>query len=172
VSERAAAGSGSGAREKPTGNELERIVDQMDRAFRGPAWHGPSLREALAGVDARAAAARPIPGAHTIWELVLHVAAWEGVVRRRLEGDRAGLPDAENFPDVSDPGETAWQAALARLESGHRALMDGVSRIEVSDLDRPLDAHGTSAYGLLHGAAQHDIYHAAQIVLLRRAAGP
>lgn len=72
---------------------------------------------------------------------------------------------------MSDPGETEWHAALARLESGHRLLMDRGARFEASHLDRPLEAHGTSACTLLNGAARHDINYAAQIVLLRRGAG-
>ena len=27
--------------------EIERIVDQLDRAWKGPAWHGPSVQEAV-----------------------------------------------------------------------------------------------------------------------------
>ena len=34
--------------------EIERILDQLKRAYEGDAWHGPSVREALAGVTAAA----------------------------------------------------------------------------------------------------------------------
>jgi hypothetical protein len=66
--------------------ENVRIADQLKRAFEGDAWHGPAVLEVLQGVTARAAASKPIPGAHSIWELVLHIAAWDGVIRRRMEG--------------------------------------------------------------------------------------
>ena len=69
--------------------EIERILDQLKRAYEGDAWHGPSVREALAGVTAQQAHARPLTNAHSIWELVHHIAVWENVGRRRLEGDRA-----------------------------------------------------------------------------------
>jgi hypothetical protein len=56
--------------------ETERIRDQLHRAFAGDAWHGPSVLEILENVTASQAATRPIAGAHSIWELVLHIKAW------------------------------------------------------------------------------------------------
>ena len=55
--------------------EAIRLADQIRRAFEGSAWHGDSLLELLADVTAKTAAARPIKDAHSIWELLLHIAA-------------------------------------------------------------------------------------------------
>ena len=62
-----------------TQSEAARIADQLRRAFEGEAWHGDSLFEILKSVSAEQAAARPIKNGHTIWELVLHIAAWDAV---------------------------------------------------------------------------------------------
>ena len=67
--------------------EIDRILDQLKRAFEGHAWHGPSLKELLNGVTAQQAHARPLANAHSIWELVQHIAVWEDVGRRRLGGE-------------------------------------------------------------------------------------
>src|SRR6202162_4623796 len=48
-------------------NEIDRFVDQMDRAFAGDAWHGPSLESLLDGVSAEDASKHPIPDAPSIW---------------------------------------------------------------------------------------------------------
>jgi uncharacterized damage-inducible protein DinB len=64
-------------------NEVQRIVDQLRRAFEGEAWHGPAVMQILEGITAAQAAAHPASGAHSIWEIVLHIAAWEGAVSRR-----------------------------------------------------------------------------------------
>lgn len=53
--------------------ELMRLDEQLRRAFEGDAWHGPSVLEALDGVSASQAAARPLDSVHSIWELVLHL---------------------------------------------------------------------------------------------------
>src|SRR5690348_2066639 len=92
-------------------SEIVRILDQLQRAYEGNAWHGPSVREVLSGVTAAQAAARPLANAHTIWELVHHIAVWEGVVRRRLEGDRReiNISSPEDWPPPEDNSETAWE---------------------------------------------------------------
>lgn len=148
-------------------SEIDRISDQLKRAFEGEAWHGPSVREVLDDVDASRAAARPIKEAHSIWEIVLHVIAWEAVVRRRLEGDPAQISEAEDWPAVTDRSETAWKSALARLEEGHQRLRRTISSMQEANLDSA-PAGGSTAYVLAHGAIQHDLYHAGQIALLKK----
>jgi uncharacterized damage-inducible protein DinB len=64
-------------------SECARLADQIRRAFDGEAWHGDALVEVLANVSAKQAAARPIKNAHNIWEIVLHIGAWDGAVLRR-----------------------------------------------------------------------------------------
>ena len=153
--------------------EVERIRDQFQRAFDGEAWHGPSVLSLLEGVTAEQAAAHPIPGAHSIWELTLHIAAWEDACRRRLEGDPAQLSDDENFPPVNDPSEAAWENSKRKLIDAHRRLLDTLATIDDSRLDQPImnssEIPFSSAYVTLHGGVQHSLYHAGQIAILKKA---
>lgn len=151
-------------------SEVERIQGELQRAFEGEAWHGPSVLELLREVTAQQAAARPIAGAHSIWELVLHIAAWENAGRRRLEGDRAQPSDEEDFPAVNDTSEAAWQQAIEELKNGHNKLSDVIAGLDASKLDEPILEGMRSLYITLHGVVQHDLYHAGQIALLKKAA--
>ncbi len=151
-------------------NEIERLQDQFQRSYGGEAWHGPSLRELLEDVDAETAAVRPIAGGHTIWELVLHITAWQDAARRRLEGDPAHLSDQEDWPPVLAVGEDAWRDALTALEVTRRRLVDAVGGLAETELFLPVIEQSYSVYGLLHGVVQHDLYHAGQIALLKKAA--
>ncbi|MFY9751198.1 MAG: hypothetical protein WAJ92_01050, partial [Candidatus Acidiferrales bacterium] len=65
-------------------SEIQRIVDQMDRAFSGDAWHGPALAQLLEGVTAEDASKHAVRGVHSIWEIVNHIASWNGIVMHRL----------------------------------------------------------------------------------------
>ncbi len=150
--------------------EPHRINGQLKRAYEGEAWHGPSLRELLDGMTAEQAAAKPIPNAHSIWELVNHIIAWEQIVRRRLEGEAlAEVPDEMNFPPVNDASEAAWQATLQSLEASNRALRESIKRIDAAKLEETVPGTSYSNYFMLHGAIQHDLYHAGQIALLKKA---
>ena len=152
-------------------SEATRIADQLRRAFAGDAWHGESLFEILNGVTAAQAAARPIKNAHTIWELVLHIAAWDNAVLRRLGGVAVELSDTQNFPTVTDTSETAWRKALAEVQRVHDELVEAVSVLSDSRLDEIVPgkegAHYTFYY-MLHGVVQHELYHAGQIALLKK----
>ncbi len=152
-------------------SESSRIADQLRRAFYGDAWHGDSLLEILKGVTVAQAAAHPIPHAHSIWELVLHVAAWDGAVRRRMTGKAVSLSDEENFPPVKDTSEAAWRKALEHLRRAHDELVDAVATFPDARLSDQVPGKQGAHYNfyyMLHGAAQHELYHAGQIALLKK----
>lgn len=150
-------------------SEAERIRNQFERAFDGDAWHGPSVLSLLDGVTAQEAASHPVAGAHSIWELTLHIAAWEDACRRRLEGDPAQLRDEENWRPISDTSEAAWEKTKRELVDVHRRLLDAIARMDDSRLDQPILSGESSAYVTLHGGVQHSLYHAGQIAVLKKA---
>ena len=151
--------------------EVKRIADQSQRAFEGDAWHGPSLMAILEGVTATQASARPFPDAHSIWELVQHIAAWEQAGVRRLGGDPAKLSDDEDWPRVTDTSEAAWQQTKKILSSNHNEFADAISKLDDARLDGPIVESSATVYVTLHGIVQHTLYHAGQIAILKKALG-
>ncbi len=153
--------------------EVDRIRDQFRRAFEGEAWHGPSVLALLAGVTARQAAAHPIPGAHSIWELTLHIAAWESACLRRLQGDPAQLSDEEDWRPVNDTSEAAWENTKKYLIDNHRELLEAIAALDEARLNEPIITSSSTPYSTvyvtLHGGVQHDLYHAGQIAMLKKA---
>jgi uncharacterized damage-inducible protein DinB len=151
-------------------SEIQRIEDQLRRAFEGHAWHGPAVRELLADVTAAKATDRPLPNAHNIWEIVLHMATWERVVRRRLQGEAvADLPTEEDWPPVRDSNEAAWRRAIDDLEQANHDLRDTIARASEARLAEMAPGKDHSVYVMLHGIIQHDLYHAGQIAVLKKA---
>jgi uncharacterized damage-inducible protein DinB len=149
--------------------EIARILDQLKRAYTGEAWHGPSVAEILTGITAQQAATHHFNEAHSIWEIVLHIAAWMQACRRRLEGDRAQLTDAEDWPTVTRTDDRAWQVAKEATTQAYDQLISAISLIDDSKLDQPIIEGMSSVYVTLHGVIQHTLYHAGQIALLKKA---
>jgi len=149
------------------------LSNHIKRTVAGPMWHGPSLDELLASVSSDQAAARPIPGAHSIWELVLHVTAWAEIALARLHGQRTGDPaPEEDWPPVPTSGSDAganWNTALDRLRESYRALATDTRRLEASAFDEKVTGADYSVSNLLHGVIEHGTYHGGQIALLKRA---
>ncbi len=158
------------AAEKGAAGEAASLAEELRVLARGDAWHGPSLDEMLAEVSPEAAAARPIPRAHTIWELVLHVTGWTDVFRRRLEGTAVEEPEQGDYPGVPEPRLAAWAEAKEGLFAAHDALVARVARLCPADLDGPVPGRGFSARFLVRGAIRHTVYHSGQIGLLRKLA--
>ena len=150
-------------------SEAFRIADQLRRAFEGEAWHGDSLLELLQDVTAPKASAHPVKGAHSIWELVLHITAWDAAVNRRIvSGKVLTLPDEENFPPVKDTSEDAWKRALTNLEKVHEELVQTALNLPDSRLHERVAGKDYDTYFMLHGVTQHELYHAGQIAILKR----
>jgi uncharacterized damage-inducible protein DinB len=151
--------------------QCELLAQQISRAFEGEAWHGDSLNEILANVSPEQAAARPIKGAHSIWELLLHIAAWDNAVLRRAEGASVKVTDAENFPPVKDSSPPAWAKTLASARETHDKLVSTVAKFPDSRLQERVpgkteDYH--TFYYMFSGIAQHELYHAGQIAILKK----
>ena len=64
--------------------EPERIAHLAESVFREGGWIEVSLRDLFQGLTAAEAAAHLIAGAHSAWEIALHLAAWHDAVRRRI----------------------------------------------------------------------------------------
>lgn len=150
--------------------EMERVTDQVRRSFAGQSWHGPSVREAVAGVNAAQAARKPLPNAHSIWELMLHMGFWIEAVRRRLAGEVVPPepPAEENFPTVTDASEDAWMQAKHKAQSAHAALVKELQQCADSRLGDIVPGTKRTFYFELLGLAQHNTYHAGQIALLKK----
>ena len=149
-------------------SEVERITRQLKGAWHGPAWHGPALYEVLKDLTAAQAGARPLREAHTIAEIVRHVAVWERVAVRRACGEVVKPTDAEDWPPTG-VGDGAWQRALAELAGSQRELLEALARLADADLERPAPGGGYTLGFMLDGVVDHDLYHAGQIALLRKA---
>ena len=127
-------------------SEVKRINDQLRRAFDGEAWHGPSVLELLKDVSAVQAAAHPIEGAHSIWELALHIAAWENVARKRIvEGVPFEPKRGRKLPTGSRHKRFRVARRCGRGQTKSRVFARGNRRI------RRLEAFRYRARDDLHG---------------------
>ena len=150
-------------------SESKRIVEQLRNAFEGEAWHGPALLELLADIDPATASSHPLPETHSIWELVLHIAAWDDAVNRRIVGRKAlQLNDAENFPPVKDKSSAAWKSTLEHLKKTHEALIATAKGLSDERLREQVPGKNYNILFMLDGVVQHELYHAGQIAILKK----
>jgi len=145
------------------------IIDQLHRSVEGDSWQGASMREILEGVNAVEAAAHPVPGGHSIWEIVYHVTAWVRAVHSRVLGKVMELGGEADWPPVRDTSEKAWTEAFKDLRLAQSELIATLKTLSDGDLNAPVPNRDYDRAHLLHGLAQHHAYHAGQMSLLKRA---
>lgn len=153
-------------------SQTARLADQMRRAFYGEAWVGDALMEILSGVNAEVAAAYPLKNVHSIWELVLHINAWDGAVCRRTAGQAVNLTDKQNFPPINDKSEAAWRSTLETLKKTHDDLVKAVAEFPDDRLQEQVPGKREPYYNyyyMFSGIVQHELYHAGQIAILKKA---
>ena len=145
----------------------------LAEAYDRRSWHGTNLRGSIRGLTPDAAAWRPAPGRHNIWELVVHAAYWKYAVRRRLLGEKRGsFPlDGSNWfarPQAGESRAAQWRRDLRLLAEQHRALLEAVAGLPEAAWRRRAPRSAFDNQSLVTGAAAHDLYHAGQIQLLKR----
>ena len=149
--------------------ETQNIVEQLRRALEADPWHGPSVLQVLEGVTPEIASAHPIAGAHSIWELLLHVTAWVRAVNTRLKNQAIELQGDANFPPVAQVSDAAWKEAADDLRRAHRELYATLERMTDADLAAPVPNRPYDRAFILHGLPQHHAYHGGQMALLKKA---
>ncbi|HEX2897040.1 MAG TPA: DinB family protein [candidate division Zixibacteria bacterium] len=150
-------------------SEIQRISEQLKCSFNKGAWHGPALLETLDDVTYKQALSHPVSKAHSIWELVLHAAAWIKAVEKTIsEMSYTQVENDANWPEINQKTEDDWKKAVDSLKKAHKKLEKLVSTLKDAALERVPANTSSTVYRLLHGVIQHNIYHAGQIAILKK----
>jgi uncharacterized damage-inducible protein DinB len=154
------------------------LREQLRKGYSDDPWHGPDTTSLLADVTAEEAAAHPVAGAHSVWEIVLHMTAWQNEVRRRLGGKQPDLPEEGDWPEPGEISTAAWRRDRERLGESLDELLHALAGLTEADLERaggslsdrdPVLGTGVTHRDMVNGLVQHNAYHSGQLALLRKA---
>ncbi len=107
-------------------------------------------------------------GGHNIREIVHHLRVVGDAVRSHFTGEPAA--EEANWPTAGgDIGEAAWQQEVARLAESQQSLREAVARLPEASLYENIPGKDLTYATELFGIVNHDVYHAGQISLLRKA---
>jgi uncharacterized damage-inducible protein DinB len=138
---------------------IERIKEQLNAAFHGAAWHGPSVLEVVKDIKPKLAANR-VQNVHTIAELVYHITSWRIFAAKRIQGD-------EEY-EVKTMDEFEWETLTMELALSHDELMLALEEKADKFLDEIVVGTEYDYYTLLNGIIQHDLYHTGQMAILKK----
>lgn len=150
----------------------QQAAQSIERSLSGPMWHGPSLIDLIGDITASDAAARPVPGAHSVWELVLHLTTWTDIVRDRITSrEPVEATPERDWPKVQDTSADAWRDAVERLKDAKRQLAEEVRGLPDAKFEEPVPGRDYRLAVMLRGVVEHDTYHGGQIAILKKSMG-
>lgn len=148
------------------------LIDELQKAYTGDAWHGSNIINILSNVDPTKVFTHPIPNAHSIAEIALHLTAWTEEVDNRLQGEAAKEPSRGDWPVPKDHSATEWELMVNDFKKANDRLVATLSEIDLSikiiDERNPSMGTGVDRAQLINGLIQHHAYHAGQIALLSK----
>lgn len=151
--------------------EVARIAKLLAYNWTGPMWYGGNLKDTLAGINQDKAFAKPHGSTHNIYELVVHMLCWRRFTLEHLKGNSAytvELNSDVDWPTHYQLNQGTWENALTQLEKNQNELLDALKDFKDETLDELVPGKKFKWYVLLHGVLHHDIYHSAQISLLKK----
>ncbi|GAA4307548.1 DinB family protein [Compostibacter hankyongensis] len=152
--------------------QIRHLIHDLQNTYAGDPWYGDSVTKILGDITPDIAFARPLPGRHAIAELLAHLVGWREFLNRRLQGDaRFAIAQTESFDWTRthpDP-EKAWPMLLEALESGQQQIIAGLEQADDTLLDTQVPGRNYDFRQLIQGVIHHDIYHAGQIAILKKA---
>lgn len=151
--------------------ESERIYELIENSWNGTMWHGNNVSKILAGIKWQKAFEKPGAGSHNIYELVQHMICWRTFVLENLNGNssyKVGLNSELDWPTQYEKTEANWKAALKEMEENQRKLLHALKKFGPQKLGELVPGKKFNWYVFLHGIIHHDIYHSAQISILKK----
>ena len=146
-------------------NWIQHFTKELLKGHESEPWHGPSTKSLLDGLTHKEAAAYVVSNSHSIWEIVLHMDAWQREVTRRLNsGFVPEIPEEGDWRAVLEVSATAWQQAQNDLDSSLHELVRKLNKTAESSTTEP----DITPAAMLSGILQHNAYHSGQIAMARK----
>lgn len=152
---------------------IRTALTSVNPTTENPAWHGcPTALGVLRGVSSAIAVWRPYPGANNIREIALHIAFWENSVANRLSGKNVLVGFKQRKTSwaimLDSVDEEQWKKEIGLIKAAHERLTGALTRFDPGMLDQPVGKRTTrNAVELIHGVAEHTLYHTAQMEMIK-----
>jgi hypothetical protein len=152
-------------------NEHQILIDEITHLLQGGNAHA-DLKKTLDGLPPKLRGVKVDKLPYTIWQLVEHIriAQWD-----MLEFSKDGSHESPNWPDDYWPKELApkddeaWDNSLKQIDDDLEALIE---LVKSEDIYKKIP-HGDGQTILREAlqAADHNAYHIAEIIVIRRLLG-
>lgn len=150
--------------------ELESITRHLDNVFKGDPWYGRPVLPVLEEIKDCDVFKAPYKGGHSLIELLYHTLNWTNYVLKSVEKDPK--QDIHYFLQhdwiTIVPGTHTWAKGLKALKQSQKELVAALQQKDDDLLTEMVDGRKFNHRVMLYGLADHYIYHAGQIVYVKK----
>jgi uncharacterized damage-inducible protein DinB len=143
--------------------QIQQIADAYRAVTIKGAWYGPTVAELIAKIPPELATTPPVPGAHSISELLQHLLLWNERIRNTSESHP--MPRWEAEKEWAEPA-IPWKELVARWNQSRDLLEERIRKFPVEDLTKQVPGRNYPYETMFHGILQHAIYHSGQIAMV------
>lgn len=147
--------------------ELSQYIRRLESSYDGRPWYGESLLQKLEQIGPKEAFAVPVPGVHSVAQIVAHILVWRRILTERLKGNsnfKVEMNSTQDWPSVTELREKGWEILKSELAENQRELVSLLSNETDALLDRIFEDDYKFRF-LIEGIFEHDLYHLGQIGL-------
>ncbi|MGD8779463.1 MAG: DinB family protein [Ignavibacteria bacterium] len=146
-------------------NQMKNYIRQLEELYDGDNWTDETFMKKLGSLKKEKAFEQPVPGKHSVAEVLWHCIYWRKVLLKRMEGDfefKKMTEKEQNFLPLEKLKEKGWDALLSEFNEINELLINCLK----SKNDDFLEQEYTSGFNyryLIEGIISHDFYHLGQI---------
>lgn len=144
---------------------IENYVKQLNQLYDGDNWTGETFIGKLNAINEQTAFAQPVPGMHSVAEILWHSIYWRTAILKRIQGDvefTAKTAKEQNFLPIETLKKKGLKGLLADLKKSNDDLVNQLNSSSDEILDKEYKP-GSKIEPEVEGLIQHDYYHLGQI---------
>lgn len=151
-------------------NQTTHLHKMIAGHYNGDPWIDVTLAGTLQDINADIAIFKK-GDCNSIWQIVLHLAAWRETLLGRIKGEQIDSPENNFIEKTNDISEEAWSALKERLNKSQQNILQWLESEKEIDLDEKPGGELYTRQELIEAVALHDMYHLGQVVLLKKICG-
>lgn len=144
---------------------VENIIVQLGDIQNGKTWYGDNLENKIEPISETLAFERPIPGVHSVAELISHIWVWRMHAIKLLQGQKSNLnvESPENWRSNEELKKIGWKRLKADLGESQAELIAFLTDKDDTFLENNEYKPNHNFKYLIEGIVHHDLYHLGQI---------
>ena len=149
-------------------NVAQQIAQTHLDVLNGGNWTDVSLLDTLNDVTVAEAVLQTKASPNTIASLVHHLAYWNGIMAKRVQGKLIPIPEENGFDVPPLNSENDWKNLIEDCKHSFAEVVEVINGVDEVRIWETIVPGKGSVYQNIQGSVEHIHYHLGQIVIIKK----